>query len=61
MGHIIIQEWMLILKSIRALKQASKQVVEQESRYRNSTAALISFSLVAYFPQAKTGDFFGYF
>ena len=38
-----------------------KQVVEQESRYRNSIAALISFSLVAYFPQAKRGDFFGYF
>ena len=34
-----------------------KQVVEQEIRFRNSIAALISFSLVAYFPQAKRGDF----
>ena len=38
-----------------------KQVVEQEIRFRNSIAALISFSLVTYFSQAKRGDFFSIF
>ena len=38
-----------------------KQVVEQEIRFRNSIAALIPLSLVAYFPQVKRGEFLAIF